>query len=355
MVRSKDAVRWAALLAFIVSVAILFSSCPLPFEFSPRDDVAGGNATNDPANPSITAPPTCIVISQITGEELTTIDNDALLFLESTTRGAVIYYRIIDPSELADPPMPQPGADGTEVYDPSNPPSVSGHLTTFAFVAVAIGPNMYPSVLMAAEVQVVYAMAATPQFSPTPGTSSNPEVYPTDIMVSITSPEPGAEIWYTESGGPGPAPDPVPGVTGTLYTGPITVAGNGVRKSIAAVAGVDQKENSTVAHAAYEIAYPGMSIADGGDGYINIAENSGLGAPVHLTSSAPPGTMFSVGGLMNCTVSPMSGDYDGDLTLNLRAVTDGPVTVTLTLTDPDGNRIELHAHTPESKQNVAFR
>ena len=341
MPRAKALSRGAAAFVVTALLTLLLSSCPLPFEFSPRGTVGGGGGSDDPANPAVTAAPTFVVVSKITGEVLTTIDTDALVLLESETRDAVIYYKIIDPSELAHPPMPQPGHPDTKVYNPSQPPEVAGHLSSFAFVAMAIGPNMYPSVLVGAEIEVLYSMTATPVFSPTPGTSSDPEVYATDLMVSIASPDAGAEIWYTWVTGAGPAQDPIPELVGELYEEPIPIAGDGQVVSFSAVAVVDQKENSFVAQASYGISYPGISIDDGGDGYINIEENSGEGVDVTVSGVAAPDMTYSVGGLANCTVNSTSGAYDGDLTLKLIATADETVSLTVTLTDLDGNTIDL--------------
>ncbi|MDH4200646.1 MAG: chitobiase/beta-hexosaminidase C-terminal domain-containing protein, partial [Spirochaetia bacterium] len=85
--------------------------------------------------------------------------------------------------------------------------------------------------------------AASPQFSPVAGT------YDVDQSVVITCATSGATIYYTTDGSS-------PSASSSVYSAPISVAGNGTAMTIQAYAEKSGMNNSPVASALYNIAYP---------------------------------------------------------------------------------------------------
>lgn len=79
----------------LTGVLIALSACPLPYEFSPTDLLAGGPASSDPANPAMTAPPQLLIIERTNRIETSSITPSANvdIGLYSETRGSVIYSR----------------------------------------------------------------------------------------------------------------------------------------------------------------------------------------------------------------------------------------------------------------------
>lgn len=200
-------------------------------------------ASNDPANPSVTAAPQLTIVEKTSGTQTsdTTPSVDVEIHLETETPGATIFYR-------TDGIKPFPGTAGTFVYTTGTPVQVFGHTASADIRAVAIGPSMYPSTVTEQLVAVTYQTAPAPTFSPAPGD------YGTDQSVAISSPIAGAQIYYTIADGAGPAPTPVPGQPGTtLYSGPVSIAGAGTVKSISAMVVADERLDSAVASGTWSV------------------------------------------------------------------------------------------------------
>lgn len=119
--------------------------------------------------------------------------------LTSSTPGATIIY-------TTDGTIPS--STNGSVYNSPIVVSVNQTIRAYAFLA---GYNDSPLVAAAYTIGQFIPVVANPVFSPTSTTSFN------EIVVSISSPTPGAQIRYTtDSSDPGPE-------YGILYTGPITV------------------------------------------------------------------------------------------------------------------------------------
>ncbi|MBI5018473.1 MAG: chitobiase/beta-hexosaminidase C-terminal domain-containing protein [Deltaproteobacteria bacterium] len=118
--------------------------------------------------------------------------------------------------------------------------------------AIAYAPRWADS----AESQAVYTITgrvATPTFSVPAGT------YTTAQTVTISTGTPGAQIRYTTDGTTAPT-----ATTGTLYTGPITVATTQTVRAIAYAAGwTDSAERQTAYTIAGTVAAPTFSVATG--------------------------------------------------------------------------------------------
>ena len=237
------------LLVVIVAIATVLAGCPLPFEFTPADTTGAVASTSDPANPSVTAQPTFVVVQTSTGAAIdasgaSVVSNrNVRVRLESETRGAVVYY-------TTDGNPPLPGQGSTRRYSDSEPIELTTHGVTTTVRAIAVGPSMYPSVITTRDIAVVYDQVAAPVFSPAPGN------YGSDQTVTLSTATPGATIYYRIVDGTGGAAAPVPGATGTLeYTGPIVVAGTGTAKSISAIAVRSEMAASAVSSGVYTIGY----------------------------------------------------------------------------------------------------
>ena len=68
---------------------------------------------------------------------------------------------------------PIPGSAGTAVFNQSSPIVLASHGASVPVKAIAIGPNMYPSLLTDQTITLSYQQVATPTFSPAPGNFSN--------------------------------------------------------------------------------------------------------------------------------------------------------------------------------------
>jgi hypothetical protein len=245
MAREHRRVATLAKSAIVAIAVLVVVACPLPYQFTPADGTGNVVASNDPANPSVTAAPQLRIVEKTDGSETsdTTPAVDVDLYLESETPGATIFYR-------TDGARPIPGADGTSIYSSGSSIPVHGHGRAVDIRAVAIGPSMYPSTVTAQSIAVNYVAAPAPTFSPAPGD------YATGQSITISSAIAGAEIYYTLEASEAAAPAPVPGAAGTeLYTGPITVSGVGSAVSIAAVVVADQRLVSAIAAGTWTIGY----------------------------------------------------------------------------------------------------
>jgi chitobiase/beta-hexosaminidase-like protein len=231
-------------LVLLLTVLLALVGCPLPFEFQPSGLPTGSSASGDPANPAITAAPQLVITEQTSGNETssTTPSANVAIGLHSETRGSVIFYR-------TDGLPPHPGVEGTSIFDPDSPVDLTGHGAIADISAIAIGPNMYPSLITSEVVQVVYDQLPAPVFSPAPGN------FATDQSITITASS-GATIYYTILDSTDAAPAPDPGAAGTLeYTGPISVSGAGAAGSIAAIAVKSETSDSDVSRGVFTVGY----------------------------------------------------------------------------------------------------
>lgn len=292
--------RRSGLVAFVV---IALAACPLPFEFVPTGTIGGGIPSNDPANPQVTAAPALVITEITSGSAVTavgspfTVVRNVRILLESDTPGATILY-------ATDGSDPVPGSSATKVFNQNSPIIIDAHGESAPVKAIAIGPNMYPSLMTDQTISLSYQQVAAPTFSPGEGNFSS------DQSVTIATSTPGATIYYTIVNGTGPAPTPQPGQPGTLtYTGSIAVSGAGTAKSINAIAVKSEMINSSVSSGTFTIG-DNVLYLDGAGDYINVPvvtyDFSGgftveLGlnvtthsANVHYVSLGDPGIPFLV-------------------------------------------------------------
>jgi hypothetical protein len=238
-------------------MALTLAGCPLPFQFAPEGWPAAASAA-DPSTPGITAAPV-VLYSQSSGAGGTlsdgqtgATDSDTTVTLATDTVGAAVYYS-------TDGSQPDPRSAQTRRYAPSAPislsvanPTAGSSSADLSIKAIAIGPNMKPSIVTSAAIHLQYPRVAAPAFSPDPGTGP----FTTDLSISLTSTA-GAAIYYTLVSGAGPAPNPVPGQGGTtLYSGPIAVTGPSATVTIAAIAVKDQLIDSPESTGTFTVLYP---------------------------------------------------------------------------------------------------
>ena len=307
--------RGYLVLAGGVFLQLVLTGCPLPFQYSGAG-VSPEEALNDPSSPSITAAPE-IVFESDAGEsdvlgdgEAAGVSGDTRVELRTETQNAVIYYST-DGSE------PDPRSETTRTFDPEGAidlaianPTIENSSRTLQVRAVAIGPNMKPSLETKASIALQYPQAATPTFSPPGG------VYTTDQVLEISSDTDGAVIYYSLATGGVEASRPNPGAPGTQeYSGPITLTGPEETYSIAAMSVADQMLDSKTAAAQYTVDYEGLATptfnATPGDPYEEIRQvriDSSDGATIWYTtdgSDPVPGESDSIasGGSIQVTRS----------------------------------------------------
>jgi len=139
---------------------------------------------------------------------------------------------------------------------------------TLEAMAVASG---YANSPVATGAYLINSAAATPSFTPAPGTYSSAQ------SVALVDATPGASIYYTTNGS-------TPTTSSTLYTGPIPV---GTSETIQAIAAASGYANSAVARGAYVI------------------NSAGTATEVSLVSSA------NVWGIANNGSAVLKGGMDG--------------------------------------------
>lgn len=260
---AKDAVaasggapgRYGAWAGLTTALMLFLTACPLPFQYSGRGATAQAGIS-DPSSPSISAAPE-FRYQAADGAEGTIPDGGAVttgadteLRLSSETPNAVIYYTL-DGSD------PDPRDDATRRFDTDEPiqlrienPTVTESTISREVRAIAIGPNMKPSLQSLASLTVQYPQAAQPEFDPPGGT------YRSDQTIALSTATSGATIYYRLEKGTSPAPQPEPGQSGTRkYTAPIALTGPAESYRIAAIAVADQRLGSRTARSAYEIDY----------------------------------------------------------------------------------------------------
>jgi len=146
------------------------------------------------------------------------------VLISDTTPGAVIYYTTN-------------GATPTTGSTPYSGAITVSSSETIEAIATASG---YSQSAVASAAYSINLPAATPSFSPTPGT------YTSVQMVSISDTTPGAVIYYTANGS-------TPTTGSSIYSVPITVSATETIEAIATASGYS---TSAVASAAYAITLP---------------------------------------------------------------------------------------------------
>jgi hypothetical protein len=117
---------------------------------------------------------------------------------------------------------------------------VSGDEKTTVIKAIAAKSEMTDSALAQATYIIAYDQLPTPQFSVASGT------YTTDQNVTVTCDPSDATIYYTTDGS-----DPT--TSSSVYSGAISVAGDGTTTTLKAFAEKDQMKTSSIASATYRI------------------------------------------------------------------------------------------------------
>ncbi len=148
-----------------------------------------------------------------------------MVTISDTTPGAAIYYTTN-------------GATPTTSSTPYTAPITVSATETIMAIAVATGYTN--SAVGSAAYTINLPTAATPTFSPAPGT------YASAQTVTISDTTPGAAIYYTTNG-------TIPTTSSTRYTAPVTVSATETIKAIAVATGYT---NSAVGSAAYTINLP---------------------------------------------------------------------------------------------------
>jgi hypothetical protein len=323
--------RWVkAIRAQAVLLSVLLASvagCALPFEFT-KQGWSGNAGAVDPSTPDLTAIPK-ITYTQSAGSGGTVTDggsvttvSDTAVNLVTDTPGAVIFFTL-------DGSKPDPRASQTGTYTPGTPISLSISSPTpansskvFAIRAIAIGPNMKPSVGMSASVNLQYPQVAQPVFSVAGGS------YATNQSVTLSTATAGATVYYTMVNGAGPAPVPVPGHAGTTaYAGPISLTGPTGSWTISAIATADQMIDSTLASASYSVTWVGLQTPTfnppGGTYHAdqNVVIDSDPGATIwYTTDGTAPGQGTGTSQQIASGSSILMTGKDSSGTVMLRAV-----------------------------------
>ena len=155
---------------------------------------------------------------------------DQAVTFSCSTAGTTIYY-----TTDGSPPTTL-----SSVY--SAPIPVAGNGTTMTINAMAVKSGMTNSSVSSATYTINTAAqtAATPSFTPIAGT------YTSDQAVTISTSTAGATIYYTTNGS-------TPTTSSSVYSAPISVAGNGTTITITAIAVKTGMNNSAAASATYTI------------------------------------------------------------------------------------------------------
>ncbi len=303
-------------------VVALAAGCPLPYQYS-REGWAGNAGVVDPSSPGMTAGPTVTYSSSaesgtLSDTEAATTSSDTTITLQTDTPGSVIYY-------TTDGSTPDPRDPHTSRYVPGSPitlaiaaPTADNCSKSLAVKATAIGPNMKPSVVMCATVNVQYPQAAAPTFSPPAGPP-----FRTDQSVTISTTTSNAAIYYVIKSGP---TQPAPSELSTPYTGPILVTGPSTTVTIWAMAVKAEMFQSRMVGVTYTVQYDGLAdpifnpSSGTFDNDTSVRIDSGSGSTIWYTlngTTPVPGTSSSVpsGGSV-----PLAGGAEGTGTLTVRAI-----------------------------------
>ncbi len=201
--------------------------------------------------------------------------------LLDATAGASIYYTTNGTTPTVTP---------SELYSPTTPINVSSN-TTIEAIAVASG---YSNSAVASGTYVIGTPAATPTFSPAPGTYSAAQ------SVTLLDATAGASIYYTTNG-------TTPTVTPSeLYspTTPINVSANTTIEAIAVASGYS---NSAVASGAYVISTSTSSATE-----VSLASSANVDAIVNNGSDVPAGGLDGDGYAYSATLLGTSLTWNGN-------------------------------------------
>jgi hypothetical protein len=318
--RARRIALKSAALAGVLFLCLV--GCPLPYQYS----VAGyvnSSTTVDPSTPSISAGPVVTYRSSggsgtLGSGQSANTSADTTITLSSDTVGAVIYYTVNGTT-------PDPRSRTTSKYSPSSPlslalgsPTVDASSASLTVMATAIGPNMKPSPVTTATINLQYPQTLAPTFSLTD------VVYQTDQSLELSCATSGATIYYTKISGNGAAVRPVRGQSGTVeYTGPIGLAGPSNTWTIAAIAVKSEMIDSPMASAVYTICYasptvptfsPGPSTFEENDTAVSITSDTGSTIWYTTNGTTPVvggSSSFASGGTVT-----LSGGPGGAVTLS---------------------------------------
>ncbi len=159
-----------------------------------------------------------------------TYDTDLNVSITCDTTGAAIRYT----TDGSNPNGSSP------VYSDLIP--IAGNGTTMAIKAYAIKTGMMDSTLRTETYTIAYAQVAAPEMNPAGGT------YDTDQNISISCATGGVTIRYTTDGS-------TPNGLSPVYTGPISVAGNGTTRTIKAFAAKPGMTDSAITTEVYTVSY----------------------------------------------------------------------------------------------------
>ncbi len=160
-----------------------------------------------------------------------TFSTDQSISLSTIASGASIYYTLDGSS---------PSTSST-LY--TAPIPVAGNGTSLTITAITVAPAFTDSAPISETYTIAYPAAAIPTLSE-PGGS-----YPTDQIISLSTVTSNGSIYYTLNG-------TLPSASSTLYSTPISVAGNGTSVTIAAITVAAGLSDSAPTTATYTIAYP---------------------------------------------------------------------------------------------------
>jgi hypothetical protein len=163
-----------------------------------------------------------------------TYSYDQTVILTTSTQGATIFFTTDGSAPTTSSPA----------Y--SAPIPVCGDGTTATIRAFATAPAMANATATAFNYQISYVPVQALSLSPSGYT------YSSDQTVSVITATTGATIYYTLDGS-------TPTASSTVYTAPISIAGNGTQKTIKAVASKAGMSNSAIVSATYTIAYPAVA------------------------------------------------------------------------------------------------
>lgn len=190
--------------------------------------------------------------------------------------------------------------NGIATYD-YNPSALA--LNSYEFTASYVGDTTYATSTSSAQtLSVSLPQAATPTFSPTPGTYNSPQT------VTISETTSGVTLFYTNDG-------TTPTTSSAVYDGPITVSST---ETIKAIAAGSSNTNSAVASATYTItSNPDYQLSVSPSTLLIIAGQSGKATftvtPMNGFNSA---VTFACSGLpaeATCTFNPASVTPNGNL------------------------------------------
>ncbi len=172
----------------------------------------------------------------------------------------------------------------------SGPISVVGNGTTETLKAIGVTSGMTSSSVASATYVIDYNQVSTPSFSEAGGQ------YSTDQSITITDNTTGATIYYTVTSG---TTGTTPTISSTVYSGAISISGNGTVETIEAIAVKSGMTNSTITPpATYSIVYgiaPAVSITPSGGAYssdqtVKLSDSDSLATIYYTVTSGTSGT-----------------------------------------------------------------